>query len=253
MLECLLTYTDTGVLNALHEGCRTKPPLVVASSMGHGHVLEALLARGVDVNARCGNGETALHAAARANHTALVDRLLDAGACIDARDAVAGRRPLDVAIYTWGRQVTVTAYLMHSDRMAKAVVRHDTDTVAFLLACGVSPNMTTEAYGSPLHVTVRHKQYMMMATILSSNRCRTAVTHHGLTALDHADAVGDSRAAKMILWCDQRRRRTRHLSLIIIDRSDDNKPQWPTNRRSMTYSIQQDGSPATTVIRRMSI
>lgn len=253
MLKCLLTYTDKGVLNALHEGCRSKPPLVVASSMGHVHVLDALLARGVDVNARCGNGETALHAAARANHWALVDRLLDAGACIDARDAVAGRRPLDVAIYTWGRQVTVTAYLIHSDRLAKAVVRHDMDTVAFLLACGVSPNMTTEAYGTPLHVTVRHKQYRMMATILSSDRCRTAVSHRGVTALDHAVAMGDSRATKMILWRDQRRRRTRHLSLIIIGHSDDNKPMWPTNERPMIYSVQQDGCPTTTITRRMSI
>jgi len=213
MLECLLAYIEPGVLDVLHAGGRPRPPLVVAASMGRGQVVDVLLARGVDVNARRTDGETALHAAVRGNWPALVDRLLDAGACVDARDAVAGRRPLDVAVYAWGRNVTVTAQLVQSNRMAKAVVRHDVDAVEFLLACGVSPNMTTEAYGSPLHVAVRHRRYRMMAAILSSDRCRTSVRHNGVTPLDYAVAVGDARAAKMILWRDQRRRRSRHASL----------------------------------------
>lgn len=220
MLECLLAYTEPGALQALHAAGRLKPPIVVAASMGHRAAVDALLARGVDVNARCRNGETALHAAVRANRAAMVDRLLDAGACIDARDAAAGRRPLDVSVYTWGRRVTVTAHLVHSDRMAKAVVRHDVDAVAFLLACGVSPNMTTEAYGSPLHAAVRHRRYRMMAALLSSDRCRTAVRHNGVTPLDYAVAMDDARAAKMIQWRDlqRRRRRTRHASLAAVDR-----------------------------------
>lgn len=216
MLECLLSYTEPDVLHALHAGGRPKPPIVVAAAAGHRAAVDALLARGVDVNTRCRDGETALHAAARTNRAALVDRLLDAGACIDARDATAGRRPLDVSVHTWGRRVTVTAQLVHSERMAKAVVRHDVDAVAFLLACGVSPNMTTEAYGSPLHAAVRHRRYRMMAALLSSDRCRTAVRHNGVTPLDYAVAMGDARATNMIQWRDlqRRHRRTRHLSLV---------------------------------------
>jgi len=199
VLKCLLAYTDPGVLNALHTGGRPKPPLVVAALLGRQTVVDTLLAFGVDVNARCGNGETALHAAARGNWPTLVDRLLDAGACVDARDAMTGRRPLDVAVYTWGRHLTVTAQLVSAIRLTKAVVRHDLDTVEYLLACGVSPNMTTEAYGTPLHLAVRHRRYRMMAAILSSNRCSTAVRHDDATALDYATAMGDDRAAKMIL------------------------------------------------------
>lgn len=213
MLKCLLAYVKPYVLHALHAGGRPRPPLVVAASLGCRPAVDALLACGVDVNARCGNGETALHAAARGNWPALVDRLLDKGACVDARDAMTGHRPLDVAVYTWGRNFTVTAHLVHSIRMAKAVVRHDVDAVEFLLACGVSPNMTTEAYGSPLHVAVRHRRYRMMATILSSIRCRTTVSHNDATPLDYAEAMGDVRAARMILWHDQQRRRCRHASL----------------------------------------
>jgi len=213
MLKCLLAYVKPHVLHALHAGGRPRPPLVVAALLGRRPAVDALLACGVDVNARCSNGETALHAAARGNWPALVDRLLDAGACVDARDSMTGHRPLDVAVYTWGRHFTVTAQLVHSIRMAKAVVRHDVDAVKFLLACGVSPNMTTEAYGSPLHVAVRHRRYRMMATILSSNRCRTTVGHNDATPLDYAEAMGDARAARMILWHDQQRRRCRHASL----------------------------------------
>lgn len=200
-MERLLAHIEPAVLDALHENGRPKPPLVVAASMGHGLVVSALLARGVDVNVRRDDGETALHAAVRASDggAALVDTLLDAGACIDARDTVAGLRPLDVSVYAWGHRVAVTTQLVHSDRMIKAVVRHDVDAVAFLLACGVSPNVTTEAYGSPLHLAVRHKRYRMIAAILASRRCRTTVRYHGHTPLDYALAMGDGRAAKMIL------------------------------------------------------
>lgn len=198
-MKCLLAYAEPDVLDALHTGGRPRPPLVVAALLGRQTVVDTLLAFGVDVNARCGNGETALHAAARGNWPTLVDRLIDAGACVDARDAMTGRRPLDVAVYTWGRHLTVTAQLVSAIRMTKAVVRHDLHTVKFLLACGVSPNMTTEAYGTPLHVAVRHRRYRMMATILSSNRCSTAIRHDGATALDYAMSMGDTCAAKMIL------------------------------------------------------
>ncbi|CAH1707862.1 unnamed protein product [Aphis gossypii] len=232
MLERLLAYAEPGVLDALHAGGRPRPPLVVAASLGRLPVVDALLARGVDVNTRRDDGETALHAAARGNWPALVDRLLDAGACMDARDAVTGRRPLDVAVHTWGRDVSVTAHLVHADRLAKAVVRHDVDTVAFLLACGVSPNMTTEAYGSPLHVAVRHRRYRMMATILSSDRCRTTVRHHGATPLDYAVAAGDARAVKMITWCeDQRRRKSRHASLTAVPAKRKSQQKNASRRR----------------------
>ncbi|CAH1737088.1 unnamed protein product [Aphis gossypii] len=228
-LERLLAYAEPGVLDALHAGGRPRPPLVVAASLGRLPVVDALLARGVDVNTRRVDGETALHAAARGNWPALVDRLLDAGACVDARDAVTGRRPLDVAVHTWGRDVSATAHLVHADRMAKAVVRHDVDAVAFLLACGVSPNMTTEAYGSPLHVAVRHRRYRLMAAVLSSDRCRTDVRHDGATPLDYAVAAGDARAVEMIARCDeQRRRKSGHASLTR------KSPQKNASRRRRT-------------------
>lgn len=199
MLECLLEYTGQDVLDAVHGPRRSRAPIVLAAAKGHGTVVGALLARGVDVNARAGD-ETALHAAARAGSTALVDRLLDAGARTDARGvAGAGRRPVEVAMCAHGRRSAVTARLMHSDRLAKAVVRDDADAVAFLLACDVTPNATTDKYGgTPLHVAVRHRRYRMAAVLLSSARCRMTVRYNGRTALDQALAMGDERAAEMM-------------------------------------------------------
>lgn len=226
----------------MHVNGRPRPPLVVSASMGHGAAVDVLLSHGVNINVRCDNGETALHAAVRVNSAVLVDRLLDAGACVDACCVVSGRRPLEVAIYTWGRQITVTTILMHSERMAKAVVRHDVDTVAFLLACGVSPNMTTVAYGSPLHVAVRHRQYRMAAVLLSSERCQTSVRYNGVTPLDYAISMGDERATRMLQWRDDHRRRlrTRHLSLQLT---------VAQSKEGMTASTKY----VDTVARRMSI
>lgn len=260
-LELLLTYAGPAALAAMHDGGRPQPPLLVAASMGHGRAVRALLARGVDVNVRRANGETALHAAARAANggAVLVDRLLDAGALVDARDALAGHRPLDVAVHAWGRQATGTAHLVHAHRLAKAVARHDVDAVAFLLACGVTPNAATGAHGTPLHAAVRHRRYRMMAAVLASDRCRTDVRHNGVTALDHALAVGDGRAARMILWRRACRyhRRVRHTSLspppppppAVHKRTAE--PRGPSNHRY--HHRRRSATIATTRTRRMSI
>lgn len=223
ILACLLAYVDPGVLNAMHERGQPFPPLLVAVSLGHIQAVQVLLAYGVDVNTQCEDGRTALQVAIRLdNAAAMVDLLLDWGACIDARNATAcGNQVLDMSVYTWGRRVTVTAILVNSNRLAKAVIRHDVDTVEFLLACGVSPNMTTSEYGTPLHVAVRNKKYRMVAVLLSSDRCWTSVRYNGVTPLDYALAMGDDRATRMIMWRDdqRRRKRTRHQSLVIAGRT----------------------------------
>lgn len=244
-LKQLLAHAAPGVLRTLHLAGR--PPVVVAARGGHGAAVAALLAAGADVNARsAADGETALHAAVRANNAALVDRLLDAGALLDAA-AGAGHRPLDVSVYAWGRRVAITAHLMHSHRLAKAVARHDVDAVRFLLQCGVSPNATTAAHGSPLHAAVRHRRYRMAATILASARCRIDVRHGHVTPLDHATAAGDARASRMLLWHDlsRRGRRTRHASLtwpsdngddqeVRRDRRERIRKQSPDTKRRST-------------------
>lgn len=224
-----MEYIQPDALTAMHMKNWPMPPLLVAASRGHGSSVELLLDHGVDVNLRGQMGETALHMAVRSNSSSLVSRLLNRGACVDASDAKCNtRQPLDVAVYTLGRRMAITATLIHSIRLTKAVVRNDVDAVKFLLACDVSPNVTTQAYGTPLHVAVRYKQYHMIRVLLSSSQCLTSTRHNGVTALEYAIAMGDARAVRMIEWRDTElwRRRTRHLSLANIAKRTAKKPRY---------------------------
>jgi len=221
MLSSMLSYVKPSVLNALHEGGRVCPPLLVAAMKGDVQTVDLLLAHGVDVNVGCDRGETALHMAIRSNNASLVEQLLHRGACIDTHDVTIGcSRPLDMAVYKLGREGLVTSHLINSNRFVKAVVRHDLKLVKFLLASGVSPNVNTSMYGTPLHMAVRNRQYRMISTILSSDQCRTDLQYKGVTPLDYAIAMDDARAARIMIWRDdeKRRQRTRHLSLSIFDR-----------------------------------
>jgi ankyrin repeat protein len=59
--------------------------LVAAAGMGHLDVVQALLARGADVNGKIGLDNTALMAAAKNGHLDLVQALLAKGADVSAK------------------------------------------------------------------------------------------------------------------------------------------------------------------------
>lgn len=202
MLLSLLAYTESDILQILHETGQTRSPLIIAISMGHETVVDVLLDHGVNVNTRYDNGVMALHMAVRRNRLVLVKKLLDAGAYIDARIGPAKRRPVDVSMNTWGRNITITSDLIDSNRLAKAVLLHDLVAIKFLLSCGVSPNISTEEYGSLLHLAVRHRQYDIIILLLS-NQCRTDIIYNGVTPFDYAESMNDRNAANLILCGEQ--------------------------------------------------
>lgn len=79
-VESLLSSGYNVNEDALHE-----PPLVLASYYGHSELLEYLIQKGADVNARGDEEYTALHLASEAGDTQMVKILLDAGAKINTR------------------------------------------------------------------------------------------------------------------------------------------------------------------------
>lgn len=215
MLKILLTYIDLDVLIALHENGRKSPPIIVAAMMSHWSLVDILLDCGVNVNTKCDNGETVLHKAIRLNNSAVVAKLLNLGAFIDAQIGVSGSRPLDVSLYTLGRDVTITSHLIHSNRLAKAVIQSDLTTVNFLLSCGISPNITTEEYGSLLHVAIRYRQYNLIVILLSSNECRTNILYKGLTPFDYALSFDDIFTSVLIQRREQNDWRDQFWALFV--------------------------------------
>ena len=69
---------------------RIAPPLYYAAKLGLTTTTKLLLDRGVDVNAKGGNYDNALCAAAFGGHLSIVERLLDSGADVDARSEDGG-------------------------------------------------------------------------------------------------------------------------------------------------------------------
>ena len=71
-------------------------PLHKAASNGHKEVAEVLIAKGADVNAKSENGRTSLHNAALSGHKEVVELLISKGADLNAMH-VTGGTPLDSA------------------------------------------------------------------------------------------------------------------------------------------------------------
>jgi len=67
-----------------------------AAGNGHKEVLELLITKGADVNAKAGDGTTPLHNAAVYGHNEIAELLIANGANVNAKE-VDGLTPLDLA------------------------------------------------------------------------------------------------------------------------------------------------------------
>jgi ankyrin repeat protein len=87
-------------------------PLQIASFMGHNKVVELLISKGANLEAKDEtNGATALSWAVAAGRKDVVETLLSNGAVIDAKDKK-GETPLSVA--TKAKNQEIVALLEHS-------------------------------------------------------------------------------------------------------------------------------------------
>ena len=85
--------------------------LLIAAGRGHKQLIELLLKRGAEVNARDSEGNQALMAAAQEGHEQVADSLLRYGAAIELRNKY-GRTAL-MAAARFGRENVVYAFLQH--------------------------------------------------------------------------------------------------------------------------------------------
>lgn len=140
----------TGASDDEEEIANDWTPLHAASYNGHIGVVEALLSKGADIDAKEWKGWTALHRASIKGHTDVATALLAAGADVEAEDWN-GWTPLH-----W------------------ASSRGSTSTVAALLANGADVNAKAKDGGTPLHrASDRHNANCVVSLLANGAKADT--------------------------------------------------------------------------------
>ena len=103
-------------------------PLLWAAGLGHKGVVEMLITKGADVNAKADGGWTPLHYATGGNDMEIVELLIDKGADINAKNARDQITPLHWAAWRGHKEVT-----------------------ELLIAKGAVVNTKNKSGGTPLH------------------------------------------------------------------------------------------------------
>ena len=118
-------------VNAKNGGKRT--PLYTGACEGKRDIVELLLAKGADVNAKDNNGKTPLHEAARCGRKDVIELLLDKGADINAKDNY-GDTPLNTATKEMERLVADQVYKNDAfiSAMLEPAIRRQKDTAELL-------------------------------------------------------------------------------------------------------------------------
>lgn len=96
-------FESDGSLRASASPEQMKDAFAWACEFGRTNVVDFLLTKGIDVEARLRHhGQTGLHWAAWGGHVGTIKLLLERGATVDVRDEAHGGTALEWAIYAWG-------------------------------------------------------------------------------------------------------------------------------------------------------
>jgi ankyrin repeat protein len=155
-----------------------------------------------------GEGEiaayTGLHAAVVGGGTAEIERLVQEGADLEARDAF-GRTPLMVAVYR--RDLAIARTLIEAganpnalehqsyDALTIAAVLDDAKMVKLLIAAGANTRAITSPYGGTALIAAAHLGHAEVVKALIAGRAPLDhVNRLGTTALIEAIVLGDGGA-----------------------------------------------------------
>jgi uncharacterized protein len=201
--------------------------LLRAARNGDSRGLEAALKKGADVNARVvlpdaqsdeerearGNwdeeaGGTPIVLAAAAGHTATVERLLKAGAEIDAVDergwsalmraAYFGNTDTVLALIRSGAAVDTREKDGGATALHFAARQSRPETVKMLLEAGADPNSPLQNGWTPLMWAVERGDGESVRLLLDAGANPDAVTMNGITARQWAERRGDAQILALL-------------------------------------------------------
>jgi ankyrin repeat protein/serine/threonine protein kinase len=179
--------------------------LIVASYNGHLEVVQALLAKGADVNAMAGGG-TALMGASHNGHLEVAQALLAKGADVNAKTNN-GRTALDVA--TAAGHTEVRALLVQAgakpvvagpaEDLISAAERGDTAVVQALLADGTDVDAKRNDGATALIVASYNGHFELVQALLAKGAQVNAKENDGATALIRASQQGHLELVQALL------------------------------------------------------
>ena len=177
-----------------------------AAAKGHLAIVELLLERGLDVNAReAGDNTVALHWAAAAGHVDVVKRLVEAGSdvigagddhgleiigwatCWEGCDDDAHRAVADLLVRRGARHHIFSAIAVRDADLVRAIVAAE--------PAALNRRMSrNENHQSPLQFAVRMRRPAMVELLLSLGADPLVVDGDGMPAAAYAQSIEDDRA-----------------------------------------------------------
>ena len=184
-----------------------RTPLSYAAQGGHEAIVQQLLARGADIEAKDRFGQTPLSFAAQGGHEAVVQQLLAQGADIEAK-ARAGRTPLSFAAMRGHEAVVQQLLARGADIEAKdragrtplsyAAGRGDEAVVQQLLARDADIEAKDEYGWTPLSYAVGNGHAAVVQQLLARGADIEAKDRFGQTPLSYAAESGHEAVVRLL-------------------------------------------------------
>ncbi len=181
------TWVDVGLTN-------TTTALHYAAERGHKEIVELLIAKGADINAKNATGDTSLHFAVEAGEREIAELLIDNGAEVNAKN-VQGQTPLDIILnqsqYQISRnpnQAEIRVLLLANGAeilsIHAAVKSGDIEKVKEFLEQGTDINAKDENGQTSLYIAVNNDNKETVKLLIDKGADVNAKNEDGQTPLD---------------------------------------------------------------------